>query len=79
MAAGGDLTLACLRPGDRLVLGCPCGAVTTLARADLLLLLGAGAPLDGIELRLRCARCGQPPCEARFEWQDGRDGTDEEG
>ncbi len=75
MAAGDDaFTVGWLRPGDRLVLGCHCGAVTTLARTDLVLLLGADAPLDLVGLRLRCARWGQPPCEARFDWQDDRDG-----
>jgi hypothetical protein len=68
-------TVAWLRPGDRLVLGCHCGAVTTLTPADLALLLGADAPLNGIGLRLRCARCGQPPCEARFDWEDEGDGA----
>jgi hypothetical protein len=63
-----------LRPGDRLVLACLCGAVTTLARGDLALLLGADAPLDLIGLRVRCARCGQPPCDGWFEWE--RDGDD---
>lgn len=67
-----------LRSGDRLLLGCPCGAATILTRDDLILLLGADAPLDLIGLRLRCARCGQPPREARFEWagDDGDGRTD---
>jgi hypothetical protein len=70
-----EFTVAWLRPGDRLVLGCHCGAVTTLAPADLVLLLGADAPLDRIGLRLRCARCGQSPCEAWFDWEDDREST----
>jgi hypothetical protein len=63
------LTVRWLRPGDRLVLGCLCGAVTTLGRGDLILLLGAAAPLDFIGLRARCARCGQPPSDGSSDWQ----------
>jgi hypothetical protein len=66
-------TVGGLRPGDRLVLACPCGAVTTLGRGDLVLLLGADAPLDLIGLRVRCARCGQPPRDGWFEWERGGD------
>ena len=73
MAADAPFTVAWLRPGDRLVLGCLCGAETALARAALILLLGADAPLDLIGLRLRCARCGQPPCDAWFDWRDEDD------
>ena len=75
MAAGDDApAVARLRPGDRLVvLGCRCGAATTPGRDDLILLLGADAPLDPIGLRLRCARCGQPQCDARFDRQDDQD------
>jgi hypothetical protein len=62
------------RPGDRLALACLCGAVTALGRGDLVLLLGADAPLDPIGLRMRCARCGQPPRDGWFEW--GRDPDD---
>ena len=68
MASDG-LTVRWLRPGDRLVLACLCGAVATLAHGDLVLLLGADAPLDLIGLRVRCARCGQPPCGGWFDWQ----------
>ena len=74
MAAGDDApAMARLRPGDRLVLGCRCGAATAPGRADLIHLLGADAPLDPIGLRLRCARCGQPPCNGWFGWQRDRD------
>jgi hypothetical protein len=66
-------TVGWLRPGDRLVLDCPCGAVTTLARDDLVLLLGADAPLDLVGLRVRCARCGQQPSSGWFDWERGRD------
>ena len=66
-------TVEFLWADDRLVLGCFCGAITTLTRTDLILLCGAGAPLDGIGLRVRCARCGQPPIQARFEWEEDRD------
>ena len=66
-------TVEFLWAGDRLVLGCFCGAITTLTRADLILLCGAEAPLDGIGLRVRCARCAQPPIQARFEWARDRD------
>ncbi len=55
-------TVGWLRPGDRLVLACLCGAETTLGRGDLIRLLGTAAPLDLIGLRVRCARCGQQPC-----------------
>ena len=68
---GDPFTVARLRPGDRLVLGCGCGAATTLGRGDLIRLLGAAAPLDLIGLRLRCARCGGPPSGGRFEWGPG--------
>lgn len=64
---GDPFTVARLRPGDRLVLGCGCGAAATLGRGDLIRLLGAAAPLDLIGLRLRCARCGGPPSGGRFE------------
>ena len=63
------LTVRWLRPGDRLVLACPCGAETTLGRDDLIRLLGADAPLDLIGLRVRCAHCGQQPCDGWFDWQ----------
>ena len=66
MASDGP-TVGWLRPGDRLVLACLCGATTTLGRDDLIRLLGADAPLDLIGLRVRCARCGQPPCDGRFD------------
>jgi hypothetical protein len=49
-------TVGGLRPGDRLVLACLCGAVTTLARGDLFLLLGSDAPLDMIGLNFRATR-----------------------
>ncbi|MDQ3989363.1 MAG: hypothetical protein M3291_09245 [Actinomycetota bacterium] len=68
MASDGP-TVGWLRPGDRLVLACLCGAETTLGRDDLIRLLGANAPLDLIGLRVRCARCGQPPCGGWFDWQ----------
>ena len=68
--AGDGFDVGWLRSGDRLVLGCICGAVTTLGRADLIFLLGADAPLDLIGMRLRCARCGQRPHEAWFEWAE---------
>jgi hypothetical protein len=68
--AGDGFDVGWLRSGDRLVLGCACGAVTTLTRADLVLLLGADAPLDMIGLRVRCARCGQQPQEAWFAWEE---------
>ena len=71
--ADDGLTAGWLRPGDRLVLGCRCNAVTALGRDDLVLLPGADAPLDPIGLRLRCARCGQPQCDARFDRQDDQD------
>ena len=67
--ANSGFTVQGLRPGDRLILGCFCGAVTAFARDDLILLLGADAPLHLIGLRFRCARCGQQPCNARFDWQ----------
>jgi hypothetical protein len=67
--AGDGLTVRWLRPGDRLVLACLCGAATTLGRGDLIRLLGADAPLDLIGLRVRCARCGQQPCDGWFDWQ----------
>jgi len=44
-AGGGPFTVAWLRPGDRLVLDCPCGAATALARADLVRQVGADVPL----------------------------------
>jgi hypothetical protein len=47
--------------------------VTTLTRGDLVLLLGADAPLDLIGLRVRCARCGQPPCDGWFDWERSGD------
>ena len=62
-------TVGGLRPGDRLALACLCGAVTALGRGDLVLLLGADALLDLIGLRVRCARCGQPPCDGWFDWE----------
>ena len=68
MASDGP-TVGWLRPGDRLVLACLCGAETTLGRDDLIRLLGADAPLDLIGLRVRCARCGQPPYDGWFDWQ----------
>ncbi len=73
--ANSGFTVRWLRPGDRLILGCLCGAVTAFARDDLISLLGADAPLHLIGLRLRCTRCGQQPCNARFDWQrdQGRD------
>ncbi len=73
--ANSGFTVQWLRPGDRLILGCFCGAVTAFARDDLISLLGADAPLHLIGLRLRCTRCGQQPCNARFDWQcdQGRD------
>ena len=65
------------RSRDRLLPGCACGARTTLTRDDLILLLGGDAPLDLIGLRLRCARCGQQPWGARFEWAaEDKDGAD---
>ncbi len=71
--ANSGFTVRWLRPGDRLILGCLCGAVTAFARDDLILLLGADAPLDLIGLRVRCARCGQPPCDEWFEWRSDED------
>ncbi len=71
MAGGDGFDVGWLRSGDRLLLGCMCGATTTLTRDDLVRLLGADAPLDLIGLRLRCARCGRPPWEARIEWAAG--------
>jgi len=62
-------TVGWLRPGDRLVLACLRGAATTLGRGELVLLLGADAPLDLIGLRVRCVRCGQPPCDGWFDWE----------
>ena len=66
MAGEDGFNVGWLRSGDRLLLGCTCGAATTLTRDDLILLLGADAPLDLIGLRLRCARCGQQPWEASY-------------
>jgi hypothetical protein len=62
-----------LRPGDRMLLRCACGAVTALTRDDLARLLGSDAPLEMSVLRLRCARCGLPPNEAWFAWQGEED------
>ena len=67
--ANSGFTVRWLRPGDRLILGCLCGAVSAFARDDLISLLDAGAPLHLIGLRLRCTRCGQRPSNARFDWQ----------
>jgi hypothetical protein len=72
MASDGPV-VGWLRPGDRLVLACFYGAETTLSRGDLVRLPGADAPLDLIGLRVRCARCGRPPCDGWFDWRRDED------